>query len=371
MAFRGSRAAYAFTRLFLLSTLHSQLATPVILRGAYTSGDLAGYAAAGDRMRARLEALAGRVLVAHHGDCDGMCGGALLAAFLARRGVTTEFASSAEFREKDLEYYEAAARGCSAAVFVEAQGMPPSYARLDPLFLNIDHHPHPDDTPIRRLLNPRRFAIQPNPAIGLVMYELLAEALPPAAGWLAAIASVMDYCPAPAERLAAAHPEVGRRHDELRDTFFSCQYVPSAATGVAAYLARLPAPEAFIAAEPFRSRRERFRALFAAALAAVVERRGLVFTELAAGEIRIASPLANTLSDRHPTKGVVVIENSSHTARFSVRCRRGGLHVGALLARLARELGAGDGTGHEAAGSARVPPELKPAFLSRLEETLG
>jgi single-stranded DNA-specific DHH superfamily exonuclease len=343
----------------------------VKIRGAYASGDLARYAAAGRRMRADLEALRGRVLVAHHGDCDGITGAAFVGRFLTDRGVEVVYASAPEFRGKDLGYFSDAADGCAAGVFVEAQGMPPEYSRLDSRFLNIDHHPHPSDTPIRRMFNPRDHDIEPNPAIGLVTYELFGDALPAAASYLAALASIVDYCPEPARPLIAADARELERLDDLRDTFLASQYVLPHTTGLAGFLSRIPAPEEFLAAEPYAARRNRFREMIASAVAGAAERRGFVIAETEAGEYRIASPLANRLQDLHPSKCVVVVEVSGDTARLSVRNRRAGIHLGAVLGGIARSLGAGDGTGHEKAGSARIPVALKAEFLKRLEEHVG
>lgn len=341
------------------------------LVGDYTAGDRGAWQSALRAMRDRLEALSGTVLVAHHGDCDGITGGGLIGRFLADRGCRVRYASAPEFREKDLPYFRDEAAGCDAGVFVEAQGMPAGYAALDPLFLNIDHHPHPAETPIRRMLNPRLHGIEPNPAIGLVCWELLADALPPEAGWLAALASIVDYCPEPARTIRARHARELAPLDELRDTFLASQYVLPHTTGLAAVVATLPTPEAFLAAEPYAARRAAYRALLRDGIAGAAVRGAIVVARVGAGAYRIASPLANRLQDLHPDKCVVVVEESADTSRLSVRNRRAGIHLGRVLGGIATRMGAGDGTGHEKAGSARVPRDRADEYLRLLEEELA
>lgn len=339
--------------------------------GDYGAGDLAGYAASGATMRATLESLRGPVLVAHHGDGDGIVGGGLLGCFFAKRGIEVAYASAPEFRLKDLPYFEREVAEKEIGIFIEAQGMPPEYARLDPLFMNIDHHPHPEETPIRRMHNPRRHGIEPNPAIGFVMYELLEDALPPQAAWLAALASIVDYCPDPARAMIERESASLARLDDLRDTFLASQYVLPHTTGLAALAAELPTPDALLDAEPYTTRRHRYQNLLRAGIASAEERPAMVLAATEAGEYRIASPLANRLQDLHPHKTVVVIERSGDTRRLSVRSRRSGLHLGALLGRLATAIGEGDGTGHESAGSARIPAPREAEFLRLLEDELG
>ncbi len=341
------------------------------LLGDYRSGDLDGYRAALQAMRARLDDLGGPVLVAHHGDCDGITGGGLVGRYLASRGCEVSYASAPEFRARDLDYFLEAAHDCRAGVFVEAQGMPAAYAVLDSRFLNIDHHPHPADTPIRRMLNPRAHGIEPNPAIGLVCWELLADALSAEAGWLAALASIVDYCPDPARSLCERHAFALSRLDDLRDTFLASQYVLPYTTGLAALVSTLPTPEAFLAAEPFAGRRVAFRELLCAGLESAIETTSLVQARVPSGEFRVASPLANRLQDRHPDKCVVVVEESPDTSRLSVRNRRAGVHLGEVLGGIASRMGVGDGTGHERAGSARVPRDRTEEFLRNLEAQLA
>lgn len=335
--------------------------------GDYSAGDLNAYRAALVTARGWLDAMHGVVLVAHHGDGDGITGGALVGRYLKDRGCRIRYGSAPEFREKDLLYFSEEAVGCDAAVFVEAQGMPPEYSRLDALFINIDHHPHPTDTPIRRMLNPRSHDIEPNPAIGLVCWELLADAMPADAGWLAALASIVDYCPEPAASLRAQCAPQLTRLDDLRDSFLASQYVLPYTTDLAAFLSTLPSPDEFLAREPFAARRSMYRALLAEGLHAAVEGPRLVSARTTRGEFRIASPLANRLQDRHPNKCVVVVEECGDTARLSVRSRKAGVHLGRLLAGITTQIKSGDGTGHEKAGSARLPADRVAEFLRLLE----
>lgn len=337
----------------------------------YHSGDVAGYRAASEAMRRSLEALSGRVLVAHHGDCDGIVGGGLLARFLSDRGVDVRYASAAEFRAADLPYFEQAAIDCDAAVFVEAQGMPPEYAALDAKFLNIDHHPHPPDTPIRRMLNPRGHGLEPNPAIALVMWELLRDALPPEASWLAALGSIVDYCPDAARSLIDAHKVELARLDGLRDTFLASQYLLPFTTDLAAVIARIPTPDELLAAEPFASRRLRFASLMSEAMEKATRTDRLMIARTTPGEFRIASPLANRLQDVYTDLCIVVIEQGDGVSRISVRNRKGAMHVGRTLSAVTGRLGEGDGTGHERAGSARIPRMLEERFLKELEAEVG
>lgn len=342
----------------------------IVRLGDYTEGDIEGWLAACRAMRARLDALEGPVLIAHHGDCDGIVGGGLLARYLGDRGFEVRYASAAEFRSGDFAYFRAAAADCASAVFVEAQGMPPEYRALDPLFLNIDHHPHPSDTPIARMLNPRAHGIAPNPAIGFVMYELLSDDLPSNAAWFAALASIVDYCPASARTLIARCATELEKLDELRDAFLASQYVRPHTMKLAGLIATLPSPEELLAAEPFRARRVEFARLIADAETASRVDDRFVIARTSAGEFRVASPLANRLSDRHPSKCVVVIEQSGDTSRLSVRQRSMGINVGRILGEIVARLGAGDGTGHEKAGSARIPSTRVDAFLRILEEKI-
>lgn len=342
----------------------------------YASGDFAGYRGAVARMRAELGSLCGqgKILVAHHGDCDGMVGGGLLARWLAERSagrVELKFASAAEFRKKDFSYFESESRDCSAGIFVEAQAMSTEYAALDAKFLNIDHHPHPPDTPIRRMLNPRSFGILPNPAISLVMYDLFSSELPPAAGWLAALGSIVDYCPDAAEELIARYDRELAHLDDLRDTFLAVQYSLPYTTDLARVVAEIPEPAEFLSREPFVSRREEYRRLIDEAMRAAMERGRLIIAETLAGEYRIASPLANRLQDRYDGRCIVVMERNPDGFRSSVRFRDSGVHLGRVLAEVAERLGEGDGSGHEAAGSARFPASKKGEFLAMLEERIG
>lgn len=370
----GHRAVEPVKADFVVDNLHDA-ATKVILRpGRYERGDIEGYQHALWEMRSRIDSLKGRVLVAHHGDCDGITGGGLLAAYLMKRDVEVSYASAAEFRAGDVSYFEKAVASCSAGIFVEAQGMPPDYARLDGKFLNIDHHPHPPDTPIRRMLNPRSHAITPNPAIGLVVYELLADAISEAE-WLAALASIVDYCRAPAELLIEKHRDKLARIDDLRDTFLASQYVLPFTTELAAFIATLPGPDDLLAREPFASRRELFKSRISDALSSSRIGPRLVVAETIAGDMRIASPLANRLGDLHPTKCVVVIEASGHNARLSVRQRSEEIHIGRVLGEIVKKVCGdtpeADGTGHEKAGSARIPRSRTGDFLRELEEKIG
>ena len=100
----------------------------------------------------QISALREQVLLAHHGDADGIIGTGLLACFLQQSGCTITYASSAEFGEKEFQMYRDAVRGCSAGVFIEAQGMPDCYREFNPLFLNIDHHPSPRPSLRRRVV---------------------------------------------------------------------------------------------------------------------------------------------------------------------------------------------------------------------------
>ncbi len=71
----------------------------------FRTGDIAGYIESRRAMREWLENLSGKILIAHHGDCDGIVGGGLAGRYLSDRGLTIKYASSAEFREKDFHYY--------------------------------------------------------------------------------------------------------------------------------------------------------------------------------------------------------------------------------------------------------------------------
>lgn len=343
----------------------------ILLRPGIYEGDIGGYVHALGDMRRQIESLSGRVLIAHHGDCDGITGGGLLAAFLRNRGVDVRFASAPEFRLKDLPYFEEAFAGCDTGIFVEAQGMPPEYARLDAHFLNIDHHPHPEDTPIRRMLNPRRHGITPNPAIGLVMHELLGDALPDTASWLPALASIVDYCPLAARVMIEKNSRELERLDDLRDTFLASQYVLPYTTDLADFLSTLPTPDELIAREPFCSRRTLFREKISNAVDTARVGKSLVIADTKLGDMRIASPLANRLGDIYSTKCVVVLEHSPDNVRLSVRCRKQEIHIGRVLGMIVQRIGAGDGTGHEKAGSARIPRDKVQDFLWQLEEEIG
>lgn len=337
-------------------------------------------------MRAQLLSLGRRIVVIHHGDADGIIGAAFVARFLRDHGVTVHFTSLAEFQLKDLSRCRAAIEGQDAGVFIEAQGMPGEYAGLDATCVNIDHHPHPDTTPIRRMLNPRRFDIEPNPAAALVIFEMLRQDLPPQAAWLAALASIADRCEAAAAELIAAQAATLARREDLLDTFAAVQYASPWPERLAEMLVCLPGPDALLAVADVKARREGFRARIAAALAAARTRGRIVLAETEAGEYRIASPLANRLSAAHPDATVVVVETFPDLARISVRSHRPGVHVGDTLRRLADgiageprpSVGAagtaavrGDGTGHEHAGSARVPRAAQGRFMAALEAELG
>ena len=340
------------------------------LLGEYTSGRIADWLDACQGMRARLDSMRGTVLVAHHGDCDGIVGGGLLGRYLGDRGLAVRYASAAEFRSGDYPYFHEESGACETGVFVEAQGMPPEYRRFDAKFLNIDHHPHPPEPIISRMLNPRTFEIEPNPAIGFLIYEILSDALPHGAAWLAALASIVDYCPLPARPLESREAAHLLKIDELRDTFLASQYVLPFTTELAALIATMPSPDQLLAAEPFRSRRILFAGKISDAMANATNEAGLVVARTRAGEFRIASPLANRLSDRHPSKCVVVIEESDDTSRLSVRQRRAGVNVGRILGEIVTRLGSGDGTGHEKAGSARISSSQVDEFLRILEEKI-
>lgn len=345
--------------------------TRMELIGNYTGGDLTSYAAAIRRMRADIDSLRGTVLVAHHGDADGIIGGGLVGRYLSDRGCRIRYASAPEFRDKDLSYFVAQAADCDAGVFIEAQGMSTGYAALDLRFLNIDHHPQPPDTPIRRMLNPRNHAIEPNPAAGFVCWELLGDALPASAGWLAAVASIVDYCAEAARTLCVRHAADLVWIDDLRDTFLASQYVLPHTTDLADLVSRLPSPPALLEAEPYAKRRMAYRGLLRAGIDSATGRGRIVMARVPAGEYRVASPLANHLQDIHPDKCIIVAEESPDTVRLSVRNRQGDIHLGRILGGIAARMNVGDGTGHEKAGSARMPRDRADEFLRDLEAELN
>ncbi len=363
----------------------------------------------------QINALRGNVLIAHHGDADGIIGAGLLAAYLQQRDCTISFASSAEFGKKEFHLYREAVRGCTAGIFIEAQGMPDCYRELDPLFLNIDHHPSPRPPLLSRTLNPWLHNVSPLPCAAYIVYDLLHEHLPPATGglaaqpqpentsdapawhnagwlaarpqlkntdgappwhtasWLAALGSILDYCPDAARDLIAREQHNLVRLPELRDTFHAVQYTTPLVCDLAALVATLPSPDTLLVAEPFATRRATYRDLLTTARATAEISATCVVARTVAGDFRLASPLANTLQDAHPDRAVIVIEEQPllDRARFSVRWRHARQHVGTLLAAIARELGAGDGTGHATAGSARVPLARQDAFLSRLRAAIA
>ncbi|RMH57527.1 MAG: HAD-IIIA family hydrolase [Candidatus Hydrogenedentota bacterium] len=329
------------------------------------------YEDASRRMRDALGSLPRRILIAHHGDCDGITGAALLTHWLEKSGREVAISSRAEFRDEDLAHFEKAGRSCEAGVFLEAQGMPPSYLRLASLFLNIDHHPHPDRTPIPKMLNPRDYGFDPCPCVTQVIFELLGDDLPEQAAAWTAIAATADYCIEPARDIIARHAPPAEMQAELIDTFLAIQYVEPLATKAARFLAPLPSFEEFLSAEPFVERRNNFRRELTAAIehAHIGKRTVIAITE--PGEFRLASPLANRLQDLHPDHAVISVELSSKTARYSVRNRSTTVPLGALLADLTARMGCGDGTGHEKAGSARVPRERHEEFLEHLKRALG
>lgn len=333
--------------------------------------------------------------IVHHGDADGIIGAALLGNRLTAQGCSLRYYSTAEFSENELPHFAQIAGECACGIFIEAQGMPDSYRKLSDRFLNIDHHPSPIPPIITRTLNPWLHGITPLPAACYVVWDMLRAAaapLPPSAAWLAAqpqtetahgappshnsdwlaaLGSILDYCPdAAADLIAREQPRLALL-TELRDTFLAVQYVEPFTTDLAAYLSTLPAPDELLARAPFAARRAEFQILLAAARrTAAISPRAVVARTLA-GNFRLASPLANRLQDEFPDRLIVVIESLPERARFSVRYRPGTPPVGATLARLAAELVAGnsgpaDGTGHATAGSARVPLDQADNFLARL-----
>ncbi|MBL4888582.1 MAG: DHH family phosphoesterase [Candidatus Lindowbacteria bacterium] len=260
---------------------------------SYNSGDIVGYKNKLEEFRAYIFDLKGKVLIAHHGDCDGMVGGGLLAAFINQNlpAVTqVTYASSAEFRKQDFDYFSQFTEDCDFGIFVEGQGMTQDYGVLNEKFINIDHHPHPEDTPIKRMLNPRNFAIQPNPAISYVMYELFSEHLPPEASWIAALGSIVDYCPLPAEKIIAAHTKELEEADALRDTFLACQYVLPLTCQLAEFIATMPTPQALLAAEPYASRRVIYQNKIKEAISGAAISQDTVVAKTTVGEYRISSP---------------------------------------------------------------------------------
>ncbi len=249
--------------------------------------------------------------------------------------------------------------------------MPESYRTLSDRVLNIDHHPSPDPPVITRTLNPWLHGIDPLPAASYVVYDLLRATLPSAAAWLAALGSILDYCPAAAQELVAREQPQLVRLAELRDTFLAVQYVEPFTTELAALLATLPSPEALLARAPFAARRTAFLARLAHARTAAELRPHAVIARTTADSFRLASPLANRLQDEFPGRLIVVIEHQHDRARFSVRNRAGEPPVGPTLARLADELAvrtgdAADGSGHATAGSARLPAAHDESFLAAL-----
>ncbi|HBW46716.1 TPA: hypothetical protein DEF17_02135 [bacterium] len=339
--------------------------------GSYKSGEIKEYLQAGERIKAEIDGLASPILIAHHGDCDGITGAALLARYLKDSGKNVGFASSAEFRKKDALHFEKVFKEYSSGIFVEAQGMTEDFCQFDKNFINIDHHPHPMNTPIKRMFNPRNYFVTPNPAIGFVMYELLFEDLPANAGWISALASIMDYCREPAELLIENCKSDLKRFNELQDTFLASQYAEKMTTKMAEYLSNIPEPDEFLNEKCFEDRRMIFKRLIEEAEDRAQIAGKMVFAEVEYGDIRVASPLANMLQDRYPEKCVVISEISEDTTRLSVRLRSGNVHIGKVLAGIADALGAGDGTGHERAGSARIPHAIKDDFLKMLEERIG
>ena len=356
---------------------------------------MCGYNSSIEKMVAKLSGLAGKIVIIHHGDADGIIGAALLGNYLAERSCRITYHSTAEFGETELPRFVALAADCEHGIFVEAQGMPESYRVLSDKFINIDHHPSPRPPVISRTLNPWLHDITPLPAACYVIWDMLRVSgtpLPPATGWLAArprqeaangapplnntgwlaaLGSILDYCPDAARELIAREQPRLARFADLRDTFLAVQYAEPFAAGLAEYLATLPAPDELLVREPFAARRQKFRTLIAAARTGAAVSPRTVVARTVAGEFRLASPLANRLQDEFPNRLIVVIEEQPDRSRFSVRRRGGQIPVGATLARLAAELaaagnGPADGTGHASAGSARVPRAQADNFLLSL-----
>ena len=352
------------------------------------TGDREAYRAACAAMRVWMSDLPSRVVLLHHGDGDGILGAALLAAWLGARGKSVSFASRAEFRADDIPFWEEALADAEAAeppggIFVEAQGMPESYARFDARCLNIDHHPHPTDTPIRRMLNPRTHGLAPIPCIAHVVWDLLADDLPPRARFFAALGAAVDRCPDPAREILLAEKQNLFRLADLEATFHAVQYASPLPERLAEFLSTLPSPEAILAAEPFAARRKRFARAIEAAAAEAREKKGILFARVApvfdeAGPpLRIASPLANRLSSRHPDRIVAVAEaaggmEESDGARLRVSFRAPassrGFHLGHALAAATGAWPGSDGTGHERAGSARIPSARLEELLARVAD---
>lgn len=345
------------------------------------SGDAARYAADRARVRARLEA-ARRVLLVGHGDCDGTVAAGLVLRFLSDRGVACAVASTAEFRAADFARVAPEAARAETVVLLECQGSSPEWAALDHKAVVLDHHP-PDPHVRSCVLNPRAAGLSPNPAAALVALDLVADALQPealsAARWMAAAASTADRCRAAAATLIAAEAPRLARIEEIEDTFLAIQYDAPLCVRMIHAVATMPAPDFFLASEPFAGRRDVFRRAMRAAGAAAeaaAAAPGLLFVRLAApaaGAPRIASPLATRLGEAHPDRVVAVaeVDEAAGRARLSFRAASGGRDLGRLLGAAAADIEGADASGHERAASARVPLSALDRFLGRAREALA
>ncbi len=82
------------------------------------------------------------------------------------------------------------------------------------------------------------------------------------------------------------------------------------------------------------------------------------------------SPLSSVLSDKYPTKVIVVWEKSRGKVKFSVRTKSQKYNVGKIIKSIAKDMKNASAGGHPAAGGATIPEKYWDEFKDRLIEEI-
>ncbi|HOK39628.1 MAG TPA: DHH family phosphoesterase [bacterium] len=311
-----------------------------------------------------------KYLLVYHADCDGIVSAIQIYNFLSQKNLKINLFGVAQFRNDEYNQIIKIKENQQYIIFLEGYGMSNEYKIFNDIALNIDHHPIQNI--ITNFLNPREFHISPNPANALLVYELLKNNIDERYKEWVALASIMDYCEEAAENLLAEIKFVDEELIELKNIFYAIQYNNEWCNYVIKKLNKYYTFKEFIKDEKLQRQKIKYLDFynkhFNAAQNTINPKSKILFYSLEKSQFRIASSLANRLSDLYADKIIIIAELDNERARLSVRNRTYNCNIGEYLKQLCEQLKNADATGHEKAASARINKEDINYIIKKIEE---
>ena len=209
--------------------------------------------------------------------------------------------------------------------------------------------------------------------IAIWYYDLFKKYLPSGSERLAALASIIDYCPEQARDIIdkAAFAEL----DVFWNIFLSIQYIRPLTNTMLDFLLKAEQPDELLKNEFFLDRSSKFKEKIKNEKASVniSSSRKILFHRLNIdNDLRIASPLATIISEKYPDKISALCEDNYETgmSRISFRNRKFPVNIGVILKEICSLFERSDGVGHEKAASIRCPIEYSEQIIELFEKKL-